>query len=248
MTLYAGAVNRKALQPVIEQFEQREGVRINTTFNGCGILTAQMRSLLAQDQAGFPDMFMACDEYYLNEVSDLFGEGTNVSEARIVLVVQPDNPKNIQSLQDLLQPDVRIAIGQPEQCTIGVLTRRLLQQEGVWDEVQQHVATQVASSAQLVPAVITKSVDAVIAYETDTLAESRRLRVIPIDSPLAKATQPYGVARNTPYKRLAVRFRATLLRSRRSFEDAGFQWRWPTGDAAQEPAAQEPAAQGNDGE
>ena len=222
LTLYAGAVNRKALEPVIQRFEEREGVRINTTYNGCGILTAQMRSIRAGDAAAFPDMFMACDVYYLNEVSDLFGDGLNVSDADIVLVVQPGNPKEIHTVQDLLKPGVRIAVGQPDQCTIGVLTRRLLEAEGVWEEVQEHIATQVASSAQLVPAVVTGSVDAVLAYQTDTLAESDRLQVVSIDSPQAKAVQPYSIANQTRYRRLAASFSGHAAGFARRIRVGGF--------------------------
>jgi len=226
LTFFAGSVNRRALEPVIQRFEAREGVRVNTVYNGCGILTAQMRAIGAGDHRGFPDVYIACDEYYLDTVAELFEPGTRVSETDIVLVVAKGNPKAIQGLDDLVRPGIRVAIGQPDQCTIGVLSRRLLEDAGLYQPLlKQNVVTQTATSAMLVPAVTTRAADVVLAYRTDTLAETARTDVINIDSPLAKAVQPFAIARNTPYKQLATRLFATLLDARADFEAAGFRWR-----------------------
>jgi molybdenum ABC transporter molybdate-binding protein len=140
LTFFCGAVNRRAIDAVIKEFEQREGVVVNTVYNGCGILTAQMRTI-RQDSAGagFPDTYMACDRYYLDTVSDWFQEDVDVSEADIVIAVQKGNPKQISGLRDLAAPGTRVAVGQPEQCTIGALTRFMLKKEGLYDQVMANV-------------------------------------------------------------------------------------------------------------
>lgn len=225
LTFFAGAVNRRALEPIVKRFEEREGVRVNTVFNGCGILTGQMKSIQQNRQSGFPDMYMACDVYYLDAVADMFYDGVMVSNADIVIAVQKGNPKEIRTLEDLARPGVRVAIGQPEQCTIGVLSRKLLQSKGLYDKLlAENVVTLTPSSAMLVPNVTTGAADAVLAYNTDTLAERDKLDVIPIDSPLAKAVQPYSVARSSDYPHLAGRLFETIARSRADFEAAGFRW------------------------
>ncbi len=232
LTFFAGAVNRRALEPIIKQFEDREGVTVNTIYNGCGILTAQMRTMQQNQDSGFPDTYMACDVYYLETVQELFQDAVNVSDTDIVIVVQKGNPKNITSLSDLVRPGVRVAIGQPEQCTIGALTRRLLQQEGIYDKLlTENVVTQTATSALLVPAITTGSADAVLAYATDTRSESDKLEAITIDSPLAKAVQPYSIARSSNHKYLGRRLFATISKSRNSFEAAGFHWLLADGEA-----------------
>ncbi len=73
VTFFAGSVNRRALAPIIKEFEAREGVVVNTIYNGCGILTAQMRTLNKNQDSGFPDVYMACDVYYLDTVRDQLG-------------------------------------------------------------------------------------------------------------------------------------------------------------------------------
>ena len=229
IVFFAGAVNRRALEPIIKAFESREGVRVNTVYNGCGILTAQMRTLRQNQDSGFPDAYMACDVYYLDPVRDWFQEDVEVSEAAIVMVVKRGNPLHIQGLKDLLRPDVRLVLGQPEQCTIGVLTKKLLEEAGIYDELtaKKQVPTK-PSSAMLVPDVITEAADVTLAYITDALGEPDKLETIRIDSPLAKAVQPYTIARSSEFKNLTRRLYEHVARSRDTFEAAGFTWRLKT--------------------
>ncbi|MBM4093801.1 MAG: molybdate ABC transporter substrate-binding protein, partial [Planctomycetes bacterium] len=201
LTFFAGSVTRRALEAVIKDFAAREGVEINTVFNGCGILTGQMQILAANQDSRFPDTYMACDIYYLETVKDWYQEAVNVSDTDIVIAVEKGNPKAIRSLKDLLSPGVRVAVGQPDQCTIGALTRRLLRHEGIYEKLlATNVVAQKETSALLVPAVTTGAADAAMAYRTDTLAESDKVDVIQIDSPLAKAIQPFSIARSSQQK------------------------------------------------
>ncbi len=225
ITFFAGSVNRRALEPIINKFQQREGVVVNTVYNGCGILTAQMRTLRENQDSGFPDVYMACDVYYLETVQDLFQEGVNVSNTDIVIVTQVGNPKGIEGLEDLAKPGMRVAVGQPDQCTIGVLSRRLLEGSGLLERIQPNIVTETATSAMLVPQVTTTAADAVLAYATDTLAEAEKLHVVPIDSPLAAAIQPFSVARSSDFKYLGQRLFNTIERSPEAFTSAGFKWR-----------------------
>ena len=227
LTFYYGAVNRKALDPIIAEFEQREGVTVNVKAGGCGVLTGDMRALESQQDKAFPDTFMACDIYYLKEVQDLFGQGTLVSDTDIVIVVDKENSKTIETIEDLAKPGVRVALGQPEKCTIGVLSRRLLKAEGVWSDrfYEDNVKAEVTSSAELIGPVVSGHVDATLAYLTDTYAEREKLEVIAIDSDFAKAMQPFSIALSSEHKHLSQRLFETIRRNRDKFERAGFNWR-----------------------
>ncbi|WP_197442354.1 molybdate ABC transporter substrate-binding protein [Lignipirellula cremea] len=230
LTFFCGSVNRRAVEGVIKAFEEREGVRINTVYNGCGILTGTMKTIHDQNQTGgFPDVYMACDRYYLDSVEDWFQEDVDISDTSVVIAVPKGNPGNIQSLQDLTKPGLKIAMGQPEQCTIGAITRQLLEAHNVYDEVMENVVTQTATSALLVPTVTTRSVDAALAYATDTLPEASKIDTIFIESNAAKAVQPFAIARSSEQKQLARRFYAAIAAARDPFESAGFHFRIPAG-------------------
>lgn len=225
ITFFCGAVNRRAIEEVILAFEKREGVTVNTVYNGCGILTGQMRTI-RQDQggAGFPDVYMACDRYYLENVREWFQEDADISHADIVLAVPKGNPANIQSLDDLTREGIRVSVGQPEQCTIGALTRIMLQKSGIYNQVMSNVVMQTASSSMLIPTVTTKSVDVTIAYITDTKAESDKVDAVTIDLPFAVAIQPFSIAKSSDHKYLGRRLFKTIAEARKQFEEAGFEF------------------------
>ena len=226
LTFFAGSVNRRALEPIIQAFESREGVKVNTIYNGCGILTAQMKTILETSGSGFPDTYMACDVYYLDAVKEFFEPGIQISETDIVICVQKGNPKNIRRLQDLASEGVRVAIGEPRECTIGVLSRRLLQDAGLYEKMlESNIKAQTPSSAMLLPAVTSASADAALVYRTDASSNLDKIDIIPVQSKLAKAIQPFSVARESQFKQLSQRLFKTVAASRRQFEEAGFRWR-----------------------
>ncbi|MBQ16872.1 MAG: molybdate ABC transporter substrate-binding protein [Planctomycetaceae bacterium] len=228
LTFFCGSINRRAVEGVITAFQQREGVQVNTIYNGCGILTAQMKTIRDQETVGFPDTYMACDTYYLDAVGDLFQEAVEVSDTEVVIALPKGNPRGIKSLVDLTKPGVRVAIGQPEQCTIGILTRQVLRAEGVFDAITKNVVTQTATSALLIAPVATGAADASLAYLTDAIAESDKVDTVRISSEAAKAIQPFGIARSSRQKHLARRLKQHITRSREDFESAGFHWRLET--------------------
>jgi len=226
LTFYCGAVNRRAVEPLVAAFAAREGVRVNTVYNGCGILTGQMRAIAEWQQGrGFPDAYMACDRFYLDEVGGLFQEDVDISETEVVIAVRKGNPKGIASLSDLARPGLRLAVGQPKQCTIGVLTRQLLQARGLLDAVMTNVVAETCSSSLLLPMVTTGSVDAAFVYDSDVRLSAGDVAAIRVDAAEALAVQPLGLARGSDFKWLTRRLMQAVARGRREFEAAGFRWR-----------------------
>lgn len=226
LTFYCGAVNRRAVEPILAAFEQREGVTINTVYNGCGILTGQMKAIADWQQGrGFPDLYMACDRYYLNEVGGLFQDDADISETEVVIAVPKGNPKNIATIADLTVPGLRLAVGQPKQCTIGVLTRQLLRAQGLLDRIMPNVVAETCSSALLLPMVTTGAVDAAFVYESDVKLAGLEVDMIRVAVPEAVAVQPIGVARSSDFKWLSRRLMDAVVHGRGAFEAAGFRWR-----------------------
>ena len=226
LTFFCGSVNRRAVEQAIKNFQAREGVQVNTVFNGCGILTAQMKTITNKKLTGFPDTYMACDKYYLEIVDGLFQDAVEISDTEVVIAVPKGNPKQIQSLADLARPGVRVAVGQPDQCTIGVLTRQVLEAEKVYEKVMANVVTQTATSALLIAPVSTGAADASLAYLTDTTAEAEKVDAVRITSAAAKAIQPMGIAKTSRNKHLARRLIRAITQARSDFEAAGFHWRF----------------------
>ncbi|HIF01167.1 MAG TPA: molybdate ABC transporter substrate-binding protein [Planctomycetes bacterium] len=231
VSFYCGAVNRRAVEQIIEDFQTREGVTVSTEYNGCGILTTQMKAIHNQStQLGFPDVYMACDRYYLENVKDWFQDDVDISDVELVLAV-PKGSAAVTALKDLVKPGIRVAIGQPEQCTIGALTRRMLENEGIYRELmakQQtdgEVVVEKISSALLVPDVIAGHVDAALVYITDVLPNTADIDIVRIKANQNVAVQPFSIARTSDHKYLARRLFRRMAASADAFESAGFHFR-----------------------
>ncbi|MFM8359033.1 MAG: substrate-binding domain-containing protein, partial [Verrucomicrobiota bacterium] len=84
--LYSGAVNRLAIEESLREFEDREGVRVTRVYNGCGILTAQIRA------GQRPDAYFACDVSFMTTVAGEFAAPVPLAETRMVLLTRPGNP------------------------------------------------------------------------------------------------------------------------------------------------------------
>ena len=231
INFYCGAVNRRVIEPILEKFQEREGVVVNTVYDGCGILTGRMKTIQNQDQSlGFPDLYMACDRYYLDNVKQWFQEDVDISDIEIVMVV-PKGATLVSSPKDLLRPGIRVAIGQPDQCTIGALTKRLLDRDRIYESLIKkqrepgETVVEKASSALLVPDVLTGHVDVAIAYLSDVIPNRDKVDIVHFEDGNNVAIQPLSVASNSRHKQLLRRFYDTVYREASSFESKGFHFR-----------------------
>jgi molybdenum ABC transporter molybdate-binding protein len=231
LTFFCGAVNRRAVEKIVDDFQAREDVEIKTIFEGCGTLTGLMKTMKDQgSESGFPDFYMACDVYYLENVKQWFQEAANVSDTEIVLAV-PKGSKRVTQLSDIVKPGIRVAVGEPDRCTIGALTRRLLQREGLYERLKAkqkepgELVVEKLSSAHLVPDIVTDNVDVAVAYITDVLANRDEVDIVRIDSPLNIAVQPFSISRSSDFKYLTRRLFRRIANSPEAFERVGFHFR-----------------------
>ena len=231
VSFFCGAVNRRAVEAIVADFQTREGVIVNTEYNGCGILTTQMKAITDQStKLGFPDVYMACDRYYLDNVKDWFQDDVDVSDVEMVIAV-PKGSDKVSSLADLVKPGIRVAIGQPDQCTIGALSRRMLESENLYQQMKKkqqqdgEVVVEKISSALLVPDVIAGHVDAALVYISDVLPNLDDVDIIRITTTKNLAVQPFSIARTSDHKYLARRLFRRIAESPAAFESAGFHFR-----------------------
>ncbi len=231
ISFYCGAVNRRPVEKLLDEFQAREGVRINTKYNGCGILTSEMKTIENQStKQGFPDVYMACDRYYLDNVRDWFQDDVDISDVELVIAV-PKGSTKVKSLSDLIKPGVRVAVGQPEQCTIGALTRRMLESENLYQKLKEkqttegEVVVEKISSALLIPDVVAGHVDASIAYITDVLPNEDDVDIIRVETSQNVAVQPFSIARTSDHKYLSRRLFKKIAEAEKEFESAGFHFR-----------------------
>ena len=226
LIIYSGALNRLSLSPVIDDFEKREGVTVKAIYNGCGILTAQMK--VDSGKKSFPDLYFACDSAFLEPVQKWYLPATVVSETDIVMLVAKGNPKEIHGASDLQRAGLKLGIGNCEQCTLGLLTKRFLTAaEGMYEQIKPNVRSEQPTADILVNQMLTGSLDAIIVYKVNADQVKDKLDIIPITEKGAVAVQPIAISKASVQKYLARRLINRLLSpvSRENFESLGFRWR-----------------------
>ncbi len=225
MLLYSGGVNRLAIEELVQIFADREGVTVNTVYNGCGILCSAMKTMENSTHAKFPDAYFACDVCFVTPVADHFPEAVMLTETPIVIAVPKGNPKNIRTLADLAQSGLRVGLCNAEQSTLGFLTRSMLKSDNLWDSVSKNIAVEVPTADFLINQMRVGGLDAAIVYQVNVSPQSDHLDAISLDPEKATAVQPFAVRHDSPNRQLSERLLTFLKDHRKSFEEAGFVWR-----------------------
>ena len=222
LVLFSGGVNRLAVEDCIKTFEARENVQITRVYNGCGILVSQIKS------GQQPDAYLSCDASFMTSVSDEFYNITDISKTQIGIATAKNNPKKIQTLEDLTQSNLKVGICNEKLSALGSLTKKLLEQKNLWKAIYKNVRTQTPTADLLVNQLRTNSLDAVIIYQANIAAVQDKILFIPLESEQATALQNFGIHTNTKQKFLLQRFlrHLTSESSKKSFLKNGFQWQY----------------------
>lgn len=225
LVLYSGGVNRPAVEKILRAFSDREGVRLTTVFNGCGILCSAMQTMADAKNPKFPDAYYACDLCFVPPVAEHFPEAFLITETDIGIVVPKGNPKAVRTLADLAQPGLRVGLCNAKQSTLGYMTLGMLQASGLRDSVRKNVVVEVPTADFLINQMRAGALEAAIVYRVNALLQKDHLDFIPVNHPGAKAVQPFAVHQKSPRRQLATRLLEFLKTRRGDFESTGFIWR-----------------------
>ena len=228
LIIYSGGVNRTAIEKLLHQFANREGISMTTVFNGCGILCAAMKTMGDSTNPKFPDVYYACDVCFVPPVAEQFPEAILLTEAEIVIAVPKGNPKGIHTLADLARPGLHVGICNAEQSTIGFLTRSMLKSMNLWESVSKNASSQVPTADFLVNQMRTGSLDAAVVYGININNDKAHFDAVPLPADKSKAVQPFAVRHDSPCQQMGRRLLAFLREHHASFEDAGFVWKGDT--------------------
>ena len=220
LLFFSGGVNRLAIEQTIQSFEKREGVEITRVYNGCGILVSQMKA------GQKPDAYLSCDISFMTQVEDRFTDITDISRTDIVIATKKGNPENIQDLEDLTKDGLQIGICNHNQSALGSLTKRLLEDKGIWDAVYKNVRSQTPTADLLVNQIRTGSLDAVIVYEANVSKLRDKLDIVKLENEQALALQNFGISKNSDHQYLMKRLlnALTAVPSKKNYLEYGFSW------------------------
>ena len=165
LLVYCGAGMKKPMDELGSQFEHECGVKVICNYAGSGHLLNQME--LAQQG----DVYQPGSAYYSTIARDkgFIDCEKSVAYHVPVIVVPKGNPANITGLDDLSQPGVRVALGDPRACAIGKLGDRILEKNDIRDAVEANTIVRGATVNALILYASRGDVDAAITWKETVL-------------------------------------------------------------------------------
>ena len=122
---------------------------------------------------------------------------------------------------------ILVGLADEQLSALGFLSRRLLQQVGVYEAVVRNRRATTPTADLLVAQLVTvDKLDAVIVYEANCNFVGDEAEIVRIDHPSAYAIQPFAVHQDTKFPALTARLLefVSSARSRERFEKTGFDW------------------------
>jgi len=150
---------------LIPMFEkQYPGVKVTPTYASSGDLQTQIENGLETD------VFMSAANKQMNALVDegIIDNSTNLQflENKVVLIVPADSNSNISSFDDLKNVEGNIAIGDPESVPAGQYAKEVLNNTGIWNDVESKLSLGTDVTAVL-NQVAQGSAECGIVYATD---------------------------------------------------------------------------------
>lgn len=162
ITVCSGAGLIKPMNELIANFENETGADIEIRYGG----SAELFGILTSKEC---DVFIPGDYYYTGQAMDrnyVFNESVENLTLHIpVIAVPAGNPKNISKLEDLANPGVKLALGDPNGPAIGKVSETICTQAGILPEVENNTIVRTATVNQLLIYIVSEEADAAIIWE-----------------------------------------------------------------------------------
>lgn len=212
--VFAAASLTAAFTELGQRYTAAEGTKVTFNFAGSQALATQIR------QGAPADVFASADIPNTDKVKDLVDTPRNFASNRLQIVVEQGNPKDIKSLQDLANPDLKVVLAAPE-VPAGKYARQVLDQAGV--------TLRPVSQEDNVKAVVTKvslgEADAGVVYVTDVAAGGDKVEGVDIpEDQNVTATYPIATVKATKAPEAARAFMDLVLSAegRQVLKEYGF--------------------------
>ena len=224
LTVSAGSSLTAALEDAIgPAFEAaNDGVTVAFNVGASDSLAGQIQS------EGTADVFASASGTWMDAVEEDPGvtDRADFVMNRLVIITPPDNPADIDSIDDLATPGVQLVLA-AEGVPVGDYAREALDNAGIADDAMANVVSNEEDNASVVAKITANEADAAIVYTSDvsTVAGNDVTAVkIPADVNVI-ATYPIAVVEGAPNAEVAADFVAYILSAegQATLEEYGFE-------------------------
>lgn len=207
--VFAGAASKPPTEEVAGLFGAQRGIPVRVTFGGSGFILSQMK-LSRKGDVYFPGSSDFMEKARREGL--VFPETEKIIAYLVPAInVQRGNPRNIQSLKDLLRPGLRLAIADPESVCVGTYAVEVIEKNfrsGERELFRKNLVTTTESCEKTANLISLRGVDAVIGWEVFARWDPERIETVflkPEEVPRIGFI-PVAVAKFTADRVLAERF------------------------------------------
>ena len=184
LLIYCGITMIHPIKDIAAIVEKEKNVKIVISQGG----SEDLYKSLAHSRQG--DLYLPGSASYRDKHIDegLLGEAVNVGYNQVSLIVNKNNPKNIQAkVTELLRTDLAIVIGNANTGSIGRETKRILDKQGIYQEVLENAVFVTTDSRNLNKALINNEADAILNWKATAYFSENKdfMEVIDLDTKLA---------------------------------------------------------------
>ena len=164
VVVFAGSASQPPLEEAARIFEEQTGTRIILHLGGSGAMLSQIRL------TGQGDVYIPGSPDYLEKARDLGLVNKAETLAFLVpaILVPKGNPHNIQQLEDLSRPGLRIGMADPDGVCVGLYAVEILDKNGMTNRVRPNLNGFVESCAKTAAMLPLGMVDAVLGWREFT--------------------------------------------------------------------------------
>ncbi|MCP4714910.1 MAG: molybdate ABC transporter substrate-binding protein [Deltaproteobacteria bacterium] len=213
MLFHAGVGQRSSLNEIKRIWEQRyPDQQVNFSYKGSGYFIAD----ITRSRQG--DLFMPGEEFYVLQAKergfvDNYNPQTDIPAYFVTVIITPKgNPKNITKIEDFAKPGLRIGLGNPKSCAIGIWHKKTFKKAGIWEAVQKNATLSAKCIPELGNAAQHKAIDATIVWSTTAVLYLRDVEIVPIEHKYRGIIRlPVATLKFARYKAEAEKLKAFIL-------------------------------------
>jgi molybdate transport system substrate-binding protein len=179
---HAGVGQRSSLNEVRAVFRKRHPeVQVNFSYKGSGYFIAD----ITRSREG--DLYLPGEEFYmLQAVERGFVAGydprRDVAAYFITVIITPrGNPKQIRRVEDFARPGVRVGLGNPRACAIGLWHEKIFRKAGIWEAVRKNATMSAKCIPELGNAAQHRLIDATIVWASTAVLYLRDCEIVPLE-------------------------------------------------------------------
>ena len=182
LLFHAGVGQRSSVTEIQKLFiKKHPDVHVNFSFKGSGYFLAD----ISRSHEG--DLYMPGEEFYLLQAKERgfiadYDPNRDIAAYFITVIITPrGNPKQIRKIEDFAKPGVRVGLGNPRACAIGVEHERVFKRAGILEEVRRNAAFSAKCIPELGNAAQHNLIDAAIVWATTAVLYLRDCEIIPLE-------------------------------------------------------------------